>query len=248
MEKARTAGCLSNQRQMALAMEMYSGDHRGKFPANRYTRTWDGMESPVWVAGYLNNSINPEDMSNFAHYEDVGYAQFASYIQDRRIYKCPSDRVLFDVRKFKKDEENEIVRLPKPRSYSLNWFLGWLPQTGVDQQPHGIVYMSRDAVSRPSSVMSFVDTKPESTCWPFFGVNSDDIFHMFPSSNHGRIGTLSFVDGHAEKKKWRDDRTVKSGLSVHAHHNHGQLSEGNRDLAALRGMASEGVGGILVRK
>ena len=248
MEKARTTGCLSNQRQMALAMEMYAGDHRNKFPANRYTHSRDRMESPAWVAGYLNNDVNPEDMLNFAHYEDVGYAQFAFYIRGRRIYKCPSDRVLFNVRNLKEDKEKELHRFPKPRSYALNWFIGWLPENMTTQQPNGVVYMSRDAVQAPSAIMSFVDTRPESVCWPFFGVRPDDIFIMFPSPSHGRAGTLSFVDGHAEKRRWRDDRTIKTGLSVSAYHSHSKSSEGNKDLATLRGMASESVGGILVRK
>ena len=34
-------------------------------------------------------------------------------------------------------------------------------------------------------------------------------FHFdFPGSYHNRAGGLSFADGHAEIKKWRDDRTV----------------------------------------
>ena len=30
----------------------------------------------------------------------------------------------------------------------------------------------------------------------------------FPASYHGRAGGLSFADGHAEIRKWRDERTM----------------------------------------
>ena len=33
-------------------------------------------------------------------------------------------------------------------------------------------------------------------------------FYDYPASYHHRAGGLSFVDGHAEIKRWMDDRTM----------------------------------------
>ena len=33
-------------------------------------------------------------------------------------------------------------------------------------------------------------------------------WHNFPAANHGRTSNLSFADGHAEGRTWRDRRTL----------------------------------------
>jgi hypothetical protein len=58
-------------------------------------------------------------------------------------------------------------------------------------------------------------------------------FYDFPGSYHHRAGGLSFVDGHAEIHRWRDDRTmpplVKGGLVPDV-----ISSPGNRDVVWLQ--------------
>jgi len=53
---------------------------------------------------------------------------------------------------------------------------------------------------------------------------------------HSASGVLSYADGHAETRLWKDPRTVAPGRI--SFHNHNQLSTGNPDLVWLEGHAT----------
>ena len=96
--KARQAACLSNIRQMGLAISMYRQDYDGvnsrhRFcPDNAADPFCDTTPGPkftgtneIWWAPY-DNSVPPDSKGPYPNYK-VGFLQ--PYIKSVRIFKCP---------------------------------------------------------------------------------------------------------------------------------------------------------------
>lgn len=69
----------------------------------------------------------------------------------------------------------------------------------------------------PSNTLLFWDEREDAINWGNFFVdmtgfpdhpNATEFAQDFPASYHNRAGGLSFVDGHAEIKRWLDPRTT----------------------------------------
>ncbi|MEK7787691.1 MAG: hypothetical protein AAB658_19990, partial [Chloroflexota bacterium] len=68
----------------------------------------------------------------------------------------------------------------------------------------------------PSGIWLLMDMREDSIDWGNFAVDmrgwpdhpEQSGFYDLPASYHHRAGGLSFVDGHAEIKRWMDDRTM----------------------------------------
>ena len=92
--KAYRAQCLSNQRQLAIAWELYSGDANGLLVPNGYGTPASLGGTNLWVLGATHKAY-PEDQQVFTDpdYLTSGkYAAFAGYLKTAAIYKCPADR------------------------------------------------------------------------------------------------------------------------------------------------------------
>ena len=64
----------------------------------------------------------------------------------------------------------------------------------------------------PSLAFVFIDEREDSIDDGYFGVDMIDVgprakMANYPASYHGGAGGLSFADGHAEIKHWKDPRT-----------------------------------------
>lgn len=101
-EKARQATCISNHKQMGLAIAMYRQDYDLTNPRYRFCPDAVGNEmcasqSPaplgwtgpneVWWAPF-DNSVAPDSPGPYPHYQP-GFLQ--PYIKSVQIFKCPSD-------------------------------------------------------------------------------------------------------------------------------------------------------------
>ncbi len=219
---AKRIQCISNQKQLTTTWTMYATD-------NRDWLVPDGQNDPptparkLWVQGAF---YHVTDNTNYSYLLDPKYALFASYLQARKVYLCPTDR--------------EYVKLgslnyPRLRSYALNPYLGWTgPWDG--RLAGGFRVFSKHAELAglmPAGVFSFLDVNPDSICWPYFGVQmTRDSFFNFPSSSHTAGGVVSFGDGHVSYHKWQDARTRRAWSPDY--HRHDDTSPGNGDLAWLR--------------
>jgi len=124
---------------------------------------------------------------------------------------------------------------PKLRSYSLNAYVGWVDAwDGRLAQNYRIFKKHADvASSMPSGLFLFSDVNSNSICWPFFGVQMDvESFFNFPGSTHSFGAVVSFADGHAERHRWRDQRTITAFSNNY--HQHQDSSPNNVDIAWLR--------------
>lgn len=232
-EKAREISCINNQKQLILTWFIYSVDNEEKIARNGYIRGGGDEDKMMWVQGYLNHTVYPPDSTNYNLLIGRRFAQFSEYLQTYKVYKCPSDRKVFPAT-IHDDTSNAILssKIPKIRSYSMNWFLGWIPQN--ESLPlGGKTFYKTGEINDPSNMFVFIDVYSESICWPFFAIRSIDNFFMYPASYHNDSSTLSFSDSHVEKKKWIDERTKNPSGDV-GWHFHSQNSPDNVDIKWLQ--------------
>lgn len=216
--KLKTQGiqCMNNHRQLALAWRMYTEDSREILP---YSTADAGPKAAYsWVQGYLD--FDPNNRSNWDIEQDITKSPLWAYSgKSPGIWRCPAD--------FSKINLPGGRSLPRVRTMSMSiWVGGWgrnnVGLEGTDagcSGPQWKVYSKFSDFVKPGPAMTWVlvDAREDRIN---FGNNFTDMtgfpnnssqwrFHWdYPGSYHHRAAGFSFADGHAEIKKWRDDRTV----------------------------------------
>ncbi len=223
--KAYGIQCMNNHRQLALAWKMYVDDNHDFLP---YASYWPyGLLEEnkfAWVTGSMD--FDPNNRSNWDVNQDIAQSPIWNYCgKNAAIWKCPADHSFVTVSGSQK---------PRVRSMSMSfWIGGFLGYDGgfsggiggAFPNPPGTrggnpwrVYLKmNDFIDPgPSGTFLFLDMREDSIDWGNFATDmtgwSDHPeragFYDLPGSYHHRAGGFSFVDGHAEIKRWRDDRTM----------------------------------------
>ena len=104
-EKASRTACVSNNKQLALAMHMYAADNNDSMP----WPNWGNNYGPGWL--YKPFAGRPPELgrTNEAPYIEAGL--YWPYLKDRRVYNCPLDRT---------NMVSWQKRVPKLSSYIMN--------------------------------------------------------------------------------------------------------------------------------
>src|SRR5208282_1983799 len=225
--------CVSNQRQLALAWEVYADDHGDRLALNGYGVPPLPTNIVLWVAG--GNHFFYPAFYDTQYLLNSKYAAFGNYLKMPALFNCPADRSTITISR---------TNWSKIRSYAMNSYLGWSTPAGV-LTPKYTVFAKMSDLTRPGPAMTFLfqDVMPENLCHPAFVVrmpgDSIDGFYHYPSTLHDWHGVLSFCDGHAEAHRWRDARTrptvpasvVPPGYGIVAHWT---PCPNNADLAWIR--------------
>lgn len=196
--KAQGISCMSNLKQLNLAWFMYAGDNNDRLVANNIIGTGEG-----WCAGWLDfTPNNPENTNTLNLMDPLG--KLWPYNKSLGIYKCPADSSVALIRN---------ATYPRVRSVSMNCKMNgsdWqYAPDALFNNPHKL----GEIINPPSSkAFVFIDEREDSIDDGYFGVDMIDVgprakIANYPASYHNGAGGLSFADGHAEIKKWRDPRT-----------------------------------------
>lgn len=209
--KALGIQCLSNLKQLQLAWITYSGDSNEGIVTNGGAFA---VNLGSWVTGW----------QDWVRGQPIGANTNQQYLLDGAlgpytartlgVYRCPADVI------------PSAIGL-RIRSVSMNGFVGDYPTTA---KPNGVVHdaygYSRYRTFRkqsdltqpgPSSTWVFIDEHPDSINDGLFGVYMPNPSNLWPGGNaawddvpasyHNGAGSLSFADGHAEIRKWKDVET-----------------------------------------
>lgn len=208
--KARAAGirCLSNNRQMMIAWQMYTheNDDRLLFAvhgSNPQTR------AATWVTGLLD--FDPANRSNWDLAEDIHKSPLWSYSPNAKLWRCPADTSGVTVAgRF----------YPRVRSMAMSIWIGGYggEDSGIDGSNFRTYHKLGDVVDPgPARTWLFMDVREDSVNWGAFVTvmhgwpDRPDQMRFredFPASYHHRAAGLSFIDGHAELHRWTDSRTM----------------------------------------
>jgi prepilin-type N-terminal cleavage/methylation domain-containing protein len=213
--KAQGSYCLDNMKQMSLAWSMYSHDYSGFLaPNSDLGNEGKDLENPAWVAGTMSYSTDPISLSEDTNIDFLigpAYARFGSlgpYTKNPGLYHCPGDRSAVSF---------GGATYARVRSISMN---GWVGCGTRDwQQPPAPPYyrlnskMSGLQHPGPADTWVFIDEREDSINDGWFAVdmvNQGPLAEWvdIPASYHHRAASLAFADGHAQLKKWVDERTL----------------------------------------
>ncbi len=206
--KGRAQGiqCLGNNRQLMTAWRMYAEEANGRLLSAK-GGPWQ------WMGGWLD--YHPGNRSNWDPTVDIMQSPLWPYCgKNTALFKCPADPSTVQV---------NGVTYPRVRSISmLNWVGGRADGQG---HPDGIgfsntrlgqlpgeyrVYYHLSDIQNPGPAMTFlfVDERMDSLNDGFFVTdmltypNTTADICDFPAQYHNGAAGFSFVDGHAQLKKW----------------------------------------------
>ena len=226
--QAQGSKCESNEKQLGLAWAMYNSDNNGKLVPNGGEGA-QGNPSPTspdlrsggpdaqWcpgrqdpgVTGWLSPSNLKQNQPNIG-WEWIQAGLLYPYVNSVLVYSCPSDQSFNLV---------DGIQFPHVRSMSMNAWLQPLPvndptppwNAGSDDNNLRIYTKETDlTVPGPAYTWLFVDENPQSINdgWmvedPSEPNFTDPHWVDGPATYHDNACGMSFVDGHAVIKKWRD--------------------------------------------
>jgi prepilin-type N-terminal cleavage/methylation domain-containing protein len=206
-QKAERITCLNNQKQLTYAWLMYADDNVGKLTPNASSSM---ATADSWVNGIMAWDMPPAMLPNDNYDTTKLTGSLLGPYCNRSIgiYKCPGDRVPGGYG-------------PRVRSISMNGQMGGLSKDPNVLNQYGAganyqLYIKQTDIGKPVPSMAwvFIDEHADSINDGFFRIvlNQSANWEDAPASYHGASGALSFADGHAEIKKWRDanikDRAV----------------------------------------
>jgi prepilin-type N-terminal cleavage/methylation domain-containing protein/prepilin-type processing-associated H-X9-DG protein len=214
-QKAHAIMCMSNNRQTAMAWRMYSEDNRDALLyASGRTAAYD-PDGDVWMSGNLD--FLPNNHSNWDVKEDIARSPMWPYCsKNAGIFKCPADTSTV----VPSDGEFAGKRVPRVRSIAMNIYLGGFKGNLLSGDDAWTVYKKySELAAKPGAtkVFVFIDEREDAINWGnFYTVMKgydpyNPALHFLddlPGSYHGQAGGITFADGHAEIRRWRDPRTM----------------------------------------
>jgi len=206
-ERAISIQCLSNNRQLGLALQMYVGDNNDFIPPNRPT----GGGS--WCNGILNWTANNPDNTNTLNLSKSLLGPYTG--KSLGIFKCPGDR---------HDCLEGGTSMPRVRSCSMNGFVdstsyavttapfdysayrSYVKMSSIAGQPPG-----------PASLFVYLDEHGDTIddAWFITDPTTTKFFYNVPASYHNGATGFTFADGHSELHRWLNGKTDQPVTQVY---------------------------------
>src|ERR1035438_4479525 len=199
--KAQGISCVNNLRQLQMGWFMYSGDNSDNLirVGGLSAQVTDAADPSAQPGGansqWAQGRVDQLPMATNTALLQVGLIY--PYINTFGVYKCPADKL--GVRGF-----------PTCRSMSMNCWMNPIDSWNDHGGNHpGKVreFRKQSDITSPSPSMAFVfiDENPWGINDGFFVCDPAVVVWVdYPASYHNGAGGLSFADGHAEIKKWRE--------------------------------------------
>jgi prepilin-type N-terminal cleavage/methylation domain-containing protein/prepilin-type processing-associated H-X9-DG protein len=217
-EKALTATCVNNNKQLALAWAMYPGDNQD-YIVNNHTAGNAGCGPFAWISegqklGLGNWTGNARtDPTNWA----IVFGVLYQYNGNPGIYHCPSDR----------SHVNGNAAVLRTRSLSMSTGMNWVDSSNANPTNGSFVRLTQIFNPSPSLASVFLDEAANSIDNNAIGIYSGTPtdptggtvgYWNLPASRHANGCVIAFADGHAEYWKWRshwivDDNAVPDTYS-----------------------------------
>ena len=220
--KATQASCLSNQKQLSLALIMFAGDNDDAIVPYSNGSTWSGggfwnlpsgvsdVAFSVTIGGM--NAVNAETYIDGLLSTNNPLFQYAP---NAGVYHCPGD-----VR----------YRLTPKTAPTVGWaYDSYAKSQNIAGDPGnnywglGATYKKLSAIQSSSLTFAFMETADwrgfNDGTWQQNWNNAGAAVQSFtwgdpPAMYHGNVCTAAFCDGHAESHKWLDGSIVAAGKAA----------------------------------
>jgi len=217
--KATQAGCLSNQKQLSLALVMFAGDNDDAIVPYSNGSTWSG-------GGFWNLPPGVSDVAFSATLGGMSAVNAETYVRgllstnnplfqyapNPGVYHCPGD-----VR----------YRLSPKTAPTVGWaYDSYAKSQNIAGDPAnnfwglGVTYKKLSVIQSSSLTFAFMETADwrgfNDGTWQQNWNNAGAAVQSYtwgdpPAMYHGSVSTVAFCDGHAESHKWTDASIVNAG-------------------------------------
>ena len=219
-EQGKRAVCKNNLKQLMLAWNMYADDNRerivfGSTRESDQTRSGWGISSKrpekCWV--YHVDTIDEEDRR-----EGIRKGGLFKYVQEERLYKCPTG------------VRDEVV------TYAVVDAMNGHRLSDYDMK-NVVTILKRTSIKRPGTRIVFLDEgRLSPSSWTIWADRPQWWDQITMRHNYGT--NVSFVDTHVEYFKWSDPRTIEVAGMESDDYNYQDTTltyqEGNNDLQKVQ--------------
>src|SRR5688572_15660725 len=218
--KAQGITCMNNGKQLMLGWNLYSGDFDDKIcrtagldlrvPGNTHQPSGNyvigGVDYNQWAMGDM------ETRPGWTNSILLQHSLLYKYINALPVYRCPADRASA------RGAVNQPYGgngTPKVRSMSMNCWMNPVNPRAADSRtnPNNLIRNFRriSDIQRPADTWVTIDENPTSINdgWFVCEGTPNSQWTDTPAVYHNNAGGLSFADGHAEIKKWKDPPLLK---------------------------------------
>jgi len=215
--KATGIACISNNKQLVLAVHLYTGDFQDRYPNNFTipdtldaisTRKFNNWVNNVmaWTPGE-QGPVAWQSLTNVEWVLNGVLAQFTANALG--IYKCPAD-------KFASKEMRAAGMTARLRSNSMNRLFGRSSNSASDNTARGVSwsdglyrqFIKTIDVPQPTMTWVTLDEHPDGINDAFFVCDQTTQWGDLPASYHNGACGFSFADGHAEVKRWLSQTSI----------------------------------------
>lgn len=212
--KATQARCLSNQKQLALAMTMYAGDNSDAvLPMADYSSgAFLNYAAGYWGGPSPSIPDSTEDVMLKAAFDQLKTNNpLFTYAPSIEVNECPGDT------RFKQASKTAGWAYG---SYSKTQNVGGEPFFGIDK-----TYRKFNEMRWPADTFMLIeDANSAGNTGANAGYNRGTWVVSWSGSSftwsdpvpmyHGNVSTFAMADGHAESHKWLNGKIVAAGLAA----------------------------------
>ena len=209
--KALGISCLNNLKQLQLGWVMYSGDNGDKIVRNGQESVGANVPiNPIYLSGGANATWVIGSVATGAGTAATNTALIQNgllypLVNSLTVFKCPADR--------KQVNGADTVR-SMSMSCWMNSITSWNDIKGYNGATRLRDFRKQGDIFNPgpSQCWVFIDENPNSINdgWFASDPNQTTKWVDIPASYHNNAGGLSYADGHAEIKKWRDAKMINA--------------------------------------
>jgi prepilin-type N-terminal cleavage/methylation domain-containing protein/prepilin-type processing-associated H-X9-DG protein len=218
-QKATQSACLNNQRQLALAWQMYLPDNNDRVVGFATSAAWDwrlgyanASEPPVLTAA-IPSGLSGMDLTNWVSQEGYREAALFRYVPNPQIIHCPGDT-------------RESRGIGAFATYSgVEGLCGGSGTANDQKYDNATPILKSNAIMHPTDRFLWVEENDKRGdnfgSWALnvggsfgnaaFGTGATwaDCIAAF----HGTSSTFSFADGHSEFRPWQVGNTLAIALA-----------------------------------
>lgn|SRR5665213_281646 len=205
--RAQAIQCMNNQKQLTLAWIMYFDDNNDRLvPNGGKSQQAASPTDPNLQSGGKYAQWCPGDMTTLSAIDPnfVEAGLIYPYVKTVSIYRCPADHSVYP--------PNTSYGKPRTRSMSMNCWLSPVDNSAINNSGGYRVYRKAAQLAVPGASRIFVcvDENPNTINDGYIvqDPNQPTTWVDTPASYHDKAGGISFADGHAEIKKWTDNKML----------------------------------------
>ncbi len=215
-EKGRRTQCLSNIRQMGMAIRMYLDDHEELFPTDRHVN-FNG--NPIVADPEPSDFQSEEDIEGPGVKIVPWYERVKPYVKNTQVLHCPNDDDMVSLWDIAPGWQQVERKVPRPTSYGINrWFELDPPSIRSASKPAetimlGEVIGRKRTIKRLEPVVHSIQVLeedmpwwqwPQTRTWPIpLGVMPKNRAALDLALNRHQGGSVYlYLDGHSKWDKF----------------------------------------------